>query len=186
MQPEMIVAAIAKARRGIARYLDIMAQLPTVNVVEDKAFQRRFNAFYRFSQRPATWYQTYYACMQECRTIRPAPTFDDVLDHLGRSLGRYEPSFASKFVATLDPAQPIWDAFVLANTGVKRPSYASKTKVSQAKLAYRAIQDWYARFLASHEGRLLIRIFSDTVDEHDRISDLKKVDFVLWQTRDPA
>ena len=54
MQPEMIVAAIAKARRGIARYLDIMAQLPTVNVVEDKAFQRRFNAFYRIRQRPAT------------------------------------------------------------------------------------------------------------------------------------
>ena len=109
-----------------------------------------------------------------------------MLDHLGRSLGRYEPSFASKLIATVAPAQPIWDAFVLKNTGVKRPSYASKTKVPQAKLAYRAIQDWYARFLASHEGRLLIRIFSDTVEEHDRITDLKKVDFILWQTRAPA
>ena len=182
----MSAAAIAKARRGIAQYLDIMTQLPSVNVADDKAFQRRFNAFYRVRQRPANWYETFYACMQECRTIRPAPTFDDVLDHLGRSLGRYEPSFASKLIATLDPAQPIWDAFVLANTGVKRPSYASKTKVPQAKLAYRGIQDWYARFLASHDGRLVIRIFNDTVEGHGQISDLKKVDFVLWQTRGPA
>ena len=45
----MLVAAIAKARRGIAQYRDIMPQLPTVNVAEDKAFQYRFNAFHRTS-----------------------------------------------------------------------------------------------------------------------------------------
>ena len=49
MQPHLIVAAIAKARRGIAQYRDIMPQLPTVNVAEDKTFQYRFNVFHRTS-----------------------------------------------------------------------------------------------------------------------------------------
>lgn len=180
------MAAIAKARPGIAQYLEIMEQLPGVNVAEDRIFQRRFNAFYRIRQRPADWYQTYYACMQECRMMLPAPTFDDVLDHLWRSLGRYEPSFASKLIATLDPEQPVWDTFIMMNTGVRPPSYTSKSKVAQAKTAYRAVQDWYARFLTSDEGSLVLRIFNDTVQEHHRIRDLKKVDFVLWQTRGPS
>lgn len=49
MQRDMILTAIAKARRGIAQCLDIMTQLPTVNVAEDKVFQRRFNGFFRIS-----------------------------------------------------------------------------------------------------------------------------------------
>lgn len=41
MPPDTVVAAIAKARRGIAQYPDMMEQLPAVNVAEDKAFHRR-------------------------------------------------------------------------------------------------------------------------------------------------
>jgi hypothetical protein len=30
---------------------------------------------------------------------------------------------------------------------------------------------------------MMIDVFDELVPEHDRITDIKKVDFVLWQTR---
>src|SRR5439155_26684006 len=98
-------------------------------------------------------------------------------------LGGCQPTFSSKLVATLDPNQPIWDKFILKNTKTKRPSYTSRNKVTQAKAAYQSIRSGYGQFLGSDEGKLVIPVFNQHVKEHARITDLKKVDFVLWQTR---
>lgn len=181
MEKWQIEEAIKKAQRGISQYLEIMELFPRVNVADNGDFQRKFNSFYRVRQRPAEWYKTYFLSMQQWKASKP--TFDDVLDHLCKSLGRYEPSFSSKLVATIDPEQPIWDAFVLKNTQTKSPSYTSKNKVAQAKAAYQCIQGWYRQFLDSDDGKLVVRVFSQNVKQHARITDLKKVDFVLWQTR---
>lgn len=181
MQEDQIVEAITKARKGIIQYLEIMELFPEVNVAHNSEFQRRFNAFYRVRQRPRNWYLTYFACMQRQKGSRP--TFNDVLDDLYKSTGRYEPSFSSKLVATLDPEQPVWDVWVLKNTGIRVPSYASKSKVEHAKAAYVTIQRWYRQFLNSKDGELVVRVFDRVVPEHAKVTDLKKVDFVLWQTR---
>jgi hypothetical protein len=111
------------------------------------------------------------------------PSFDDVLDDLYKLTGRYEPSFSSKLVATLDPEQPVWDVWALRNTKTRIPSYGSKRKVEQAKHAYRIIHSWYRQFLNSKDGELAVRIFDSIVPEHAKIPKLKKVDFILWQTR---
>ena len=58
------------------------------------------------------------------------PTFRDVLDEIHAATGRYEPSFASKLVATIDPSKPLWDVHVLANTNHSPPSYTHKAKIS--------------------------------------------------------
>lgn len=183
MDTMQIEVAVGRAQRGIAQYLEIMAEWPHVNVAESRAFQRKFNAFYRVRQRSADWYGVYYGCMQECKIVQPVPTFDDVLDHLWKSLGRCEASFASKLVATLDPTQPVWDAFVLKNTGVSRPSSTSRDRIAETKAAYRVIRSWYDRFLACDAGTKVIEVFNGQVGEHRKITDLKKVDFVLWQMR---
>lgn len=146
METRNIETAIEQAHKGIAQYLEIMELWPSVNVVQNRDFQRKFNAFYRVRQRPADWYATYYGCMQECRKVLPMPTFDDVLDHLWRTMGRCEPSFSSKLVATLDPHQPVWDTFVLRCTGVKSPTHATKDRVAKVKAAYRELQQWYRYF----------------------------------------
>jgi hypothetical protein len=111
------------------------------------------------------------------------PTFDEVLEHLNKSLGKYEPSFSSKLVATLDPNQPIWDAYVLENTQIKVPSYTSCHKLERAQAAYKCLQSWYKRFLGSSDGKFVVNVFNRTVSRHAKITDLKKVDFWLWQTR---
>lgn len=115
MNKAEIVTAIEKARRGIGQYLEIMDLLPRVDVRTDRDFQKRYNAFYRVRQRSEEWYAVYFAYLEKHK--RRKTSFDQVLDHLHAELGRYEPSFSSKLVATLDPEQPVWDRFVLENTG---------------------------------------------------------------------
>jgi hypothetical protein len=181
MNKMQIEDAVRKATKGISQYLEIMDLLPEVNVATDAAFQRKYNAFYRVRQRPAEWYQTYFSLMQGVKDRKPS--FDYVLDYLHGCLKRCEPSFSSKLVATLNPEEPIWDTFVLANTNTRAPLYSDKNKIGKAKIAYKAIQDWYREFLKSDEGKLVIGCFDSMVSCCGKIADTKKVDFVLWQTR---
>jgi len=181
MDETKITTAIEKARKGICQYLEIMRQLPLVDVSRDRAFQRKYNAFYRVRQRPRVWYIEYYTYLESNK--RGKPKFDTVLDHLFLTLGKYEPSFSSKLVATLNPHEPIWDRFVIKNIGEVEPLYTDKNRVAKAKIVYKRIQDWYSKYIVSPEGKLAITTFNRLVAEHESITDVKKVDFILWQTR---
>jgi len=181
LERQQIIASILKARKGISQYLEIMEIFPQVDVSQDSDFQRKYNAFYRVRQRSREWYKIYFSLMQQWKGQKP--NFDQVIEHFNKSLGRYEPSFSSKLIATLDPEKPIWDVYVLSNTNHPAPAYYSKEKIEQAKVAYKSIQKWYQDFLSSDDGRLLISIFDEMVPEHAKITSLKKADFVLWQLR---
>ena len=181
MEEHEIISAIERAHRGIGQYLAIMELFPDVNVSADCDFQRQFNAFYRVRQRTREWYEEYYSFMERNKTT-PVP-FEEVLDHLNSTLGRHEPSFSSKLAATLDPHEPVWDSFVLKNTGQPAPSYTAQNRIQRAKEIFQYIREWYAEYMQSEEGQLVIATFDRFVEEHDRITDLKKIDFVLWQTR---
>lgn len=184
MTPEQIRAAIESARKGIAKYAQLMSILPTCNVASDPDFQRQYNGFYRVQRRTQDWYKSYYALME--RSKAAVPTFDHVLDEIHQATGRYEPSFASKLVATLDPTKPIWDIHVLANTGHVAPSYTDANKLTLTKASYQSIVAWYADFLESPDGKLCISEFDRMVPLHTGFTALKKVDFILWQMRSPA
>ena len=176
-----IPAALTKAEKGIAQYAALMSRFPQVDVSKDAEFQRKYNAFYRVQRRQESWYRGYYELMEKMKET--IPVFPNVLDEIHRKTGRYEPSFASKLVATIDPSKPIWDVHILANTGHKAPSYASKHKLEHAKAAYASIEDWYATFLQSTEGKLCIGEFDRHAPNHQEFTSLKKVDFIFWQTR---
>ena len=45
------------------------------------------------------------------------------------------------------------------------------------------MEDWYQAFLASSECAGWIGQFNELVPEHGKLTDLKKVDFILWQMR---
>lgn len=177
-----VTSAIIKAKPGIQKYLALMDQVEKVNVSTDSAFQRAYNGFYRVQRRQASWYSTYYNLMEELKGS--TPTFGEVLDRMFEVTGRYEPSFASKLVATLRDDKPVWDQHVLKNIGQKAPSYGSKTKIADAKLRYADIENWYQAFLTSEKGANWIGQFKDLIPEHDKLTDLKKVDLILWQMRD--
>jgi len=181
MEESDIISAIDRAHKGIGQYLEIMDLFHNVDVSVDCYFQRLFNAFYRVRQRKREWYEEYYSFMQKNKSA-PVP-FEKVLDHLKNTLGRYEPSFSSKLAATLNPHEPVWDRFVLKNTGQTAPYYTANNKFQGAKEIFRNIRKWYANYLISEDGIHVISTFNRLVEKHERITDIKKVDFVLWQTR---
>lgn len=182
MDKSVIVSAIKKAENGIEQYLEIMELFGNVNVSEHKGFQKKYNSFYRVRQRPREWYDSYYLLMEDCKT--GGVSFDSVIDSIFHATGRYEPSFSSKLLATVDVQKPIWDIYVLKNTGFTPPPYYSKNKVSLAKEAYKSIEGWYKDFLSSGEGAIWIDLFNKNVGLSSQISDIKKIDFILWQIRD--
>jgi len=176
-----IKTAISKARKGIERYLEIMDLFQKADVSRNLYFQKKFNGFYRIRQRSVDWYSTYYNYLEEQKT--KAPDFAQVLTYLNDKLGRYEPSFSSKFVATHDPNKPIWDAFVLRNAKIKPPYYSSITKFTRAIQVYSELEKWYSELLLSPKGNLMIAIFDNMVPEANIIAPIKKIDFILWQNR---
>jgi hypothetical protein len=181
MDRNKITEAITKARKGIVQYLEIMDLFHKTDVSTDRQFQRKYNSFYRVRQRTEEWYHDYYSFMEDQKGKNPQ--FSIVLWHLYSELKRYEPSFSSKFVATHNPNLPIWDTFVLKNVGIKAPYYSDRKKLLKAEGKYNEIVGWYARYIGSDYGKLIINIFDELVTDHNRISDLKKIDFVVWQIR---
>jgi hypothetical protein len=172
MSNQEILDAIDKAKDGIAKYILIMESLYAVNVSSDAAFQRLYNAFYRVQRRPRNWYQAYFQLMEELKKTRPS--FPRVLTELNARLGKYEPSFSSKLVATIDPWKPVWDEFVLKNTEHTPPAYTSPTKHDEAVVCYNSIQTWYMRFMATDEAKNWIRLFNGNVPSYYKITDVKR------------
>lgn len=176
-----VTGAIQRAKPGIAKYLALMSRSAQVNVTSDTDFQRAYNGFYRMRQRTPAYYRAYYQLMEQLRNTKPG--FDTVIDALYAATGRFEPSFSSKMVATLDPHQPVWDMYVLQNLGLKAPTSYSKTKLDDSKKCYVAIEGWYQHFLGTSEARDWIEQFDSQVAEHANFTQLKKIDLILWQTR---
>jgi hypothetical protein len=106
-------------------------------------------------------------------------TFSDVFRYLQRQLGRYEPSFSSKLLATHNPNMPIWDKQVLRSLDMTAPNYYSKSKYDEAENTYNNICDWYSKKKESSIGRYIIQKFDEIIPENN-LTDIKKIDFVLW------
>jgi len=181
MTENQVEEAIKRAKPGVTQYIEIMKLFSQTNVARDQIFQRKYNAFYRIRQRPVEWYKTYYEYMEHLKSH--AVTFTVVLRYLKKELKRYEPSFSSKLVATLDPSKPVWDKYVLNNIHLPAPSYNSPSKFDEAEAIYQKIEDWFLSFERSVEGAMIIRKFDELISSHIDISNTKKIDFWLWQTR---
>ena len=171
--------AVARTAPGLAKYLWLQERLHHGDVRRDAEFQRRFNGFYRV-RRNETWRTVYFDLMEHAKSTSIG--FADALASLREATGRLEASFASKLVASLNPALPVVDRFVLDNFGLSLPyQYAANRERTIVDL-YTELQVRYARLLASEKGRLIVSRFT-AAHPYAAINDLKKVDLVLWQHR---
>ena len=162
---------------GIDKYHRIMKRVHEVDVSTDMEFQRFFNGFYRMRQRSADFYKCYY-CFLEANKCNPSLTYEEVITHLYQETGSIHASFSSKLLATVNPNMPIWDKFVLQNLGLRTPYYYEKDRLQKTIQLYQQICDWYQTEEAIQKLQLFNELFPD-VD----ISNVKKIDFVLWATR---
>ena len=95
-------------------------------------------------------------------------------------------SFASKIVATVNPEKPIIDRIVLGHIKISRPSYGDlEHRINKSINIYNEIEQEYLKFLKSKLGEELMDIFIKRIkQQHNfKITNIKKLDFILWQTR---
>ena len=169
--------SLDRVEAGIEKYNWIMKRIHEVDIATDTEFQKFFNGFYRMRQRPATFYKSYYAFLENRKSDKTL-TFEDVITYLYKETGSIHASFSSKLLATVNPDMPIWDKFVLQNLGLRTPYYYEKDRLQKTIQLYQRICDWYQTEEAQEKLQLFNTLFPNT-----NISDTKKIDFILWATR---
>lgn len=166
---------------GLDKYADIINGARNKDVSYDKDFQRSFNAFYRV-RRNAEWRDCYYRLFE--RAKKEQYSFADVIGCLYVETGNVEASFSSKMVATIDPEMPIWDQYVLQNLGLELKGKEPREKIGNAVRIYEQIQAWYQSFLKTDEARESIAEFDRWLPSYTWITDVKKIDYLLWSRRE--
>jgi hypothetical protein len=174
-----VEGALPRLEAGLCRYRWIQKSVHSCDVASNKEFQTCFNAFYRV-RRNQHWRNSFYALMQAAKLDGIA--FHKALDSLHCDTGRIEASFASKFVATLDPSKPVIDRIVLSHFAMRLPYWKEADRRAKVLEVYRRLCAAYAELLDSPTGLMI----TDRFDRHFQstgLTPLKKIDLVLWQIR---
>ncbi len=159
------------------KYCTIMGRLHDTDVSQDREFQRLFNGYYKIRQRPASFYSCFYQFLEQHKSDSTL-AFQQVLTYLWEETGCIHASFSSKLLATVRPEMPVWDQYVLLNLGLKNPYYTDKCRFQKVLNTYQKICDWYQ----TPEAHLKVEIFNAHFPDV-MITDVKKVDLILWQSR---
>ena len=165
---------------GLDRYAYIMNRFNTTDVSSDADFQRTFNGFYRV-RRNEQWRSAYYNLFEQAKT-NPL-SFADIINYMCENTGNIEPSFSSKMLATVCPDKPIWDKYVLQNLNLELKGKSKSEKLENAIALYDEIEKWYRSFMETGEAPKWIEAFDLAWPDYRNISNIKKVDFILWQKR---
>ncbi len=150
-------------------------------------FRKLFNGFYKVQRKTQKWYDRYYELMEEQKT-KPR-TFSEILVDLNTINRPVEASFASKLIATINLDFPIWNQYVLRNLGFQREwekcrSYHTDESIEEAVEIYERIQSLYSEFELSAEGKACIAAIDSALPVYaEKLSNTKKIDFILWSKR---
>ncbi len=165
---------------GIDKYQYIMEQLSKINVANDADFQRTFNGFY-VVRRNESWRKIYYELFEQVKNQNP--TFESIIIHMYKMTGNIEPSFSSKMLATIFPDKPIWDQYIVQNLNIKLVGKNPAEKLENAIALYDYIEKWYEDFMQTDKAKECIKVFDDFMPDYKHISNIKKIDSVLWSIR---
>ena len=179
MNPADIIYNFLVKSFGLKTYDEIQNTFNKVDVSSDKKFQKEFNGFYRV-RRDLNWRKCYYDLFEEVKKDPSKQNFDYILNSIYKKTGKFEPSFSSKMLATLNPNYPSWDQYVLKNTGIKAPSVKN---INSLVATYKDIEVWYKKFIVSPAGKTYIAEFDKNFPNYNKINDVKKIDFLLWAKR---
>ena len=170
-----------KIRSGIEKYQFLRKRLFETDVAVDRDFQRAFNGFFRMGRRTETYYNDYYCYLQQHKMS--GINFAEALTFLYERHGRLEMSFVSKMVAMVDPIFPIWDSVVTkGHFGIVAPYVNLKNRLLKGIEKYEQYCRNYNTYMQTTEAKTKIKEFEDMFPNAE-ITDVKKLDFMLWQDR---
>lgn len=170
----------------LQRYGTLQSDLRTKHVDSDQGYQCIFNGFYKMQRRPEEWYRYYFA-MLEREKHNKSITFRQVLETIYAKKQRVEPSFSSKLVATIRPEMPVYDKHVRENLSLEvlpqhRPA---KERVQGLLRMYDTLEEKVNTLICDDIFVTELRpAFDMKFPAYAHISDVKKIDFLLWQYRE--
>jgi hypothetical protein len=172
------------SEKELARYDFLQSNLKKLDVSSDREYQRTFNSFYVVQRRKVEWYGFFYEYL-EAHKGNSQIAFGRVLRDFFSVLGRVEPSFASKLVATIRPDAPVYDAFVRQNLGLTVPPQYKTPEVRINGLidVYSKMEGIYAHALSGENAAALETEFDLRFPAYAHFTQLKKLDLMLWQMR---
>lgn len=165
--------------RGVKKYQAIMKRYWEINVSAGKDFQRLYNGFYRI-RRGKDWRLHYYQILEGIKTKNRS--FEDILRELQKLTGRIEASFSSKMYHTRNPTYPIIDSRVLNYMSLRLPNsqLSVEDRLKKTTQLYDNLIKIYGDILSGSKGRQHIEWF-DKICPDTEITNIKKIDFILWQ-----
>ena len=183
MNFEKAIENLKRRSQDIQHYVNIIDKVNAVDVSSNVEFQKEFNHFYKI-RRNSEWRYAYYTLFEEYKK-REKVTFDEVINDLFRETGKVEPSFASKMLASINPNMPIWDSKVLARIGIISSKKKGEEKVKETIRLYGDIVSWYENLISNTEEKnRYIENFDLAFPQFRGISDVKKIDFILWAAKE--
>ena len=179
VRPDEIQTALSKLDSGLDRYLWLQRRVRLCDVSTNVEFQRCFSGFYKV-RRNSQWRSVYFGLLESSKTKRIE--FPEALTEINRRTGRIEASFASKLIATLDPAKPVIDKFILEHFELRLPGWGLPDREAKTISLYSNLCDKYSALIQSPTGRMILELF-DSRYPCAAVTELKKIDLVLWQIR---
>ena len=177
----MAKSKIEKIQAGIEKYQYLRQQLLITDVSINEDFQRTFNGFFRMGRRTEAYYKDYYQYLQQHKDI--GISFSKALTYFYQKHGKLEMSFVSKMVAIVNPVFPIWDSVVTkGHFGITAPYANAKDRLHKGIEKYEHYCRCYDAYMQSTSAKEKIAEFERVFPRTD-ISDVKKLDFMLWQER---
>ena len=204
MNPEEIRKALLSQRRirGIRNYITIMKMRENIDLNFDD-FKEKYKNFYGMKRAirghyipdSEKFYDVYFQYLKE-NLGNTSLSFEKVLKDLYEThiSNRVEASFSSKLLATINPNMPVWDQNVFYQLKIPKPKTDPNHKDHQIKetiQTYQTLMDKVLKYLNSDLGQEYIHIFDEVFDEifqndndifswKKNITDVKKIDFILW------
>ena len=168
-------------KRGIEKYKYIMQRVKVADVSSDLKFQETYRDFYQLRRFYTDEFVGRYFKLMEQNKDATDFSFKRAFEHVKHIQCTYEISFSSKLAHTLNSALPIWDSIVIKHFGIKAPGY-SRDRENKIYEKYDVFRQKFYDYMCSQEGKMLITMFDDAFPDSG-ISDVKKIDFILWQDR---
>ena len=187
MVPDFLkfIEAMCEKSARLDKYAFIMKRFAVADVSSDEEFKRAFVSFYRV-RCPQWWIDGYFVILQEMRS-RKDVSIRVILERLCEMSGgrRIDLSFASKMLHTIQPDMPIWDSVVATNLDLA-PIPASGSMPSRIEAAverYSSLLERMDEMLRDDSVKAQVAMFDSTLPNYAWLSSVKKVDFMLWQSR---
>ncbi len=166
--------------KGIEKYNFLQNNLYNTDISINEEYKKTYKNFYKMSRRGHIFCEKYFLIMEKLKNSKNI-NFETIFEEVYKIKNTNEISFTSKMLHSINPKYPIWDSIVTkSHFKIYVPYYKANKKLLCEKYSEYLLQ--FEEYKSSNNGKTLIKLFNEKFP-NIYISDTKKIDFILWQTR---